>query len=552
LLDEICEMPHTDHRRRCVSYPNATLENPVTGSGVFRLWYIVVAVMGYLIGNKLAQGGMGEIHFALHTGLGGFEKLVLIKRLHSELADDETLTKMFLNEASLAAKIRHPNVVETFNVDRDDQGLFIVMGYLPGISLHRALQDAGLGLPISVVTRVAADIASALAAAHNQGDEALRVAIVHRDVTPSNIQLCKTGQAKLLDFGVAQLRSTRNSATSDRVRGTIPYMSPEMLASSNVAASSDVYQLGIVMFEAITGSRPFTGITEAEIAISQQTMPIFDARWPADLAALTTTCLSLDPDQRPTSFELADQLETICRQLHSHTARELAKWVATEYSQALSQQELLERTSVTALRDTVEESNKTQVLGAPSAAAPVNSPDSADSTIATSVVTTLQSPHPQYLDSAAPNVKPSRRLGRAVAVVAAVAAAWWMFGKATATPDALTDNRPPATAKQTPATISKPIEVDLQTTSAPVPAIAIIHIDVPRHADVARLPATKPRVVSAAVNAAVKVIEPKKVGVANVADQVAPPIEIPATTIKADSNQPLSTPSDLRDPWLQK
>jgi eukaryotic-like serine/threonine-protein kinase len=121
--------------------------------------------MGYQVGNKLASGGMGEVYFALQTAMGGFEKLVLIKRIHSELEQDDELSQMFLNEARMVANLRHPNVVETFDVDRDAKGLFLVMGYLPGVSLRQAIEKKG-SLPVSIVIRMAADIASAMCSSY--------------------------------------------------------------------------------------------------------------------------------------------------------------------------------------------------------------------------------------------------------------------------------------------------------------------------------------------------------------------------------------------------
>jgi serine/threonine protein kinase len=307
--------------------------------------------MAYQIGRKISSGGMGDVHLARQTAFGGFEKVVLIKRVNAEFARDGELVAMFMNEARLAAKIRHPNVVETFNVDRDDRGLFIVMGYLPGISLAEALRASPRGLPLQAVTRIAADMAAALSAAHSNLEGNAAAPIIHRDVTPNNVQLCRTGDAKLLDFGVAQLRSNSLSPRADRVRGTLAYMSPEMLADVALTPASDLFQLGVVIYESCTGEPPFAGDTEAQISAAQASAVQFDQRWPKSLRAVVSQCLALSAADRPSSASaLADQLERVCRELSSYTHREVGSWLQTQYPDQLASHEKRERDALDEMR----------------------------------------------------------------------------------------------------------------------------------------------------------------------------------------------------------
>ncbi|MEO1174831.1 MAG: serine/threonine-protein kinase, partial [Myxococcota bacterium] len=184
----------------------------------------------FLFCHRLGHGGMAEAFLALQRGIGGFEKLVVVKRMHPHLRYDDDLVRLFVNEARLAATIRHPNVVQMLNVRRNERELFIIMEYLSGESLFdmlRAVAEAHRLVPIHIACKIGADLASGLEAGHSVAIGGRPRPVIHRDVTPSNILVGYDGLTRLLDFGIAEglTAGERNGPQ----RGKIGYLAPEQL-----------------------------------------------------------------------------------------------------------------------------------------------------------------------------------------------------------------------------------------------------------------------------------------------------------------------------------
>ena len=226
----------------------------------------------YHVLASIGKGGMAEVFLAELRGPHGFRRRVAIKRLHAALADDPDMVARFAREATIAARLDHPAVCQVHELDEDDGGCFIVMEYLDGITLATALKELARArwlLPLPVVLRITRALCAGLHAAHElRGDDGAPLNLIHRDVSPSNVVLTAAGQVKLLDFGVAKTDHVRTHV--GQVRGKPGYMSPEQLARQPLDRRSDVYALGIVLYECLTSSRLFPQGRVADPALAAE------------------------------------------------------------------------------------------------------------------------------------------------------------------------------------------------------------------------------------------------------------------------------------------
>ncbi len=223
----------------------------------------------YYLVKKLAEGGMAEIFLAKQIGVERFEKNVVVKRMLAHLSGVQDFVSMFLDEARLAATLAHPNVVQILDLGLEEGCYFIAMEYLAGedfSTVIRAAAKRGNYVPLNVVLKVVADAAHGLNFAHEVVDaKGQKLSIVHRDVSPSNIFVTYNGQVKMLDFGIAKAESRVTNTTAGVVKGKYQYMSPEQASSSPVDRRSDVYSLGVCLYEAVTNTRPFA--RESDLAV---------------------------------------------------------------------------------------------------------------------------------------------------------------------------------------------------------------------------------------------------------------------------------------------
>ena len=224
-----------------------------------------MAVRGrYELLRAIASGGMATVHLGRALGEGGFERLVAIKVMHAHLADEPEFVAMFLDEGRLAARIRHPNVVGTIDIQQDEQGLFLVMDYVDGPSLQKVLRavskKSGGAPPLDVALRVFFDALAGLHAAHElRGGDGEPLHLVHRDVSPQNILLSVDGITKITDFGVARAESRLQTTRAGVVKGKVCYMAPEQIRSEPIDRRADVYAAGALLWELLTGQRLIRG-----------------------------------------------------------------------------------------------------------------------------------------------------------------------------------------------------------------------------------------------------------------------------------------------------
>jgi serine/threonine-protein kinase len=223
----------------------------------------------YAIHGKIASGGMATVHIGRLAGAVGFSRTVAIKRLHAHLASDEQFVLMFIDEARIAARIHHPNVVQTLDVVSAGEELLLVMDYVPGESLSHLMHAAtahGRGAPPRIVAAVMCGVLHGLDAAHEARDEnGAPLGIVHRDVSPQNVLVGLDGIPRLLDFGVASAVGRVQSTRSGTLKGKLSYMAPERVRGDAADRRSDIYAAAVLAWEMLTGKRLFRGEDETQV-----------------------------------------------------------------------------------------------------------------------------------------------------------------------------------------------------------------------------------------------------------------------------------------------
>ena len=267
--------------------------------------------MRYEVLRPLGHGGMAELLLARKLGEQGFQKLVVIKRILPHLAEEPTYVRLFLDEARLVGCLDHPNIVQLHDAGKIDGGWSITMEYVAGWELHTILErcaQRGAAIPIEHAVRIAHDVASALHHAHEcRGFDGKPLHIVHRDVSPANIMVSREGSVKLLDFGIAKAATSTMRTRTGAVKGTAGYLSPEQVRGLRADRRSDIYALGIVLWELVTG-RPL--YADIEIANAAQ---LFDrpvraasglrADCPRELDAIISRALAREPEERYANAE---------------------------------------------------------------------------------------------------------------------------------------------------------------------------------------------------------------------------------------------------------
>ncbi|MDB4963589.1 MAG: serine/threonine protein kinase [Myxococcales bacterium] len=287
----------------------------------------------YVLYDQIGAGGMAVVHVARLTGPAGFSRAVAIKLLHGHLANDPEFSSMFLDEARLAACIRHPNVVPTLDVVAAEDQLFLVMELVQGESLSQLIRDANTAnerIPLRVASAIFIGVLHGLHAAHEaRAATGEPLGIVHRDVSPQNILVGRDGVARVLDFGIAKAAGRLHTTRDGQIKGKAAYMAPEQLRTESVDARTDVYAAAVVLWEVLTGTRLFVADSmEATInTVFERTVPApstLNPEVPASLDSLVLRGISRHPRQRfATAREMALALEDV---VAPATPREVSEW----------------------------------------------------------------------------------------------------------------------------------------------------------------------------------------------------------------------------------
>ena len=377
----------------------------------------------YTLHGEIAAGGMATVHFGRLAGEGGFSRIVAIKCMHKHLAEDPEFRAMFLDEARLAARIRHPNVVSTIDIGSSEEGMFLVMEYVAGESLAalmRACARKQEGIPTSVTIRVLIDALYGLHAAHIATDDAGKpLSIVHRDVSPQNILVATDGHARVLDFGIAKAAGRSHTTRDGQLKGKFRYMAPEQVRDGPVNARTDVYAASVVLWELLTAQSLFRGSNDAAIVakVLEGVVPAPSKLAPAlapELDAIVLRGLAREPADR---FESAEQMAEALEGLsQSTTAKQVSVWVTHVAGEVL-------RARAEQIARIEAAPSASGIVVAPAAAGPVTSTRTLDVELP-DAETAVRPPA-----APAPDVVPEGKgAGRALAIVAGTVAASILAG----------------------------------------------------------------------------------------------------------------------------
>lgn len=414
----------------------------------------------YALFDALATGGMATVHFGRLLGPVGFARTVAIKRLHPQYASDPEFVSMFLDEARMCARIRHPNVVPTLDVVATQGELFLVMEYVQGESLGhllRALSKRREAVPWRVAISIVAGALRGLHAAHEAKDErGLPLSLVHRDVSPQNILVGVDGMARVLDFGIAKATGRLHVTRENAVKGKVGYMAPEQMTGAAITRQADVYAAAVVLWEALTGRRLFEGETEAVVlsrvlAAEVKDPSELDSSIPKELDVLVKKGLSREPETRfGTAKEFAHALE----QLGPASLTEVGEFVESVAGPALEKRSK----RVAQVETELTPSGERPLLGGDSAP-----PGPEETSGSRSTPDRIEEP---YQVDAAVGAPPRRKQGVIVAGALAAGLAislgvWALAGRssrptATATPTSAAPSAAPASrsATETPAALA--------------------------------------------------------------------------------------------------
>jgi len=289
---------------------------------------------------------MARVYLARAQGEGGFERLVALKLLHDHLCQEQEFVAMFLDEARLAAQIRHPNVVATIDVQSEGRKRYLVMDYVEGEALStllatRAKTDSRLAIAVSL--RIALDMLAGLHAAHDAKDPTGRpLGLVHRDVSPHNVLVGNDGLTRITDFGVARAETRLSSTRSGEIKGKLPYMAPEQIASMPIDRRADVYSAGLVLWEMLVGRRHFVADNQGALLRVILEGPLeppsrYNAEVTPEIERVTLMAMTRQTERRYASAAaFAEEIENAAHKsgIRIATARHVAAAVGDSQSRA--------------------------------------------------------------------------------------------------------------------------------------------------------------------------------------------------------------------------
>jgi serine/threonine protein kinase len=336
-------------------------------------------IAGYRLVAGIGKGGMARVYLALARKSGGFTKLLVLKVLRPELDEEGDFLAMFLQEAKIAARLNHPNVVQTYEVTEDAGRHLIAMEYLEGQAFSTMLTRVGRGkMPLPVYLRVLCDVLDGLHYAHDLVDyDGKPLRIVHRDISPQNVFVTYTGQAKLLDFGIAKVAGATRTQQGV-LKGKVGYMAPEQAMGKPIDRRADIYAMGVLLWEGLSGRR-FVERQEDEVAVltrritgSDPMIRVVAPEAQAELADICDRAMAPDPDKRyATAAEMRDALEAYLKKTEPADARRVAALLEEHFSE--------DRTRIRRLiEDQVKSADETEMMIHLETGATVTPPSLAD------------------------------------------------------------------------------------------------------------------------------------------------------------------------------
>jgi serine/threonine protein kinase len=299
----------------------------------------------YRLIASLGQGGMATVYLAVVMGTSGFRKLAVVKLLRPEIAVDAEFVSMFLDEARLCARLSHPNIVHTYDVGVDKLGYVLAMEYLDGVSYHAGiakLSKNGGPLKFPLQAKILLEVLEGLRYAHELPDyDGRSLQIVHRDVTPQNIFLTYNGQVKLLDFGIAKTAASSVNTATGVIKGKLTYMAPEQARGDAVDARTDLYAVGVMLWEAIAGKRRWpTGLSQPALFLRLATGELPEnpggaaLGYPPEFDDIAMKALAPKPEDRfQTAIEFSAAMEQAMRKMEPVALRDLGTMLSEAFAQ---------------------------------------------------------------------------------------------------------------------------------------------------------------------------------------------------------------------------
>ncbi|MBL9003609.1 MAG: serine/threonine protein kinase [Myxococcales bacterium] len=292
----------------------------------------------YKVVCRLGSGGMADVYLCRQSGMGGFDRQVVIKQIRQDLRDREDVIFMFLDEARIIAQVNHPNVVQIYDIDEQDGLPYLVMEWVRGLSLQslmRRVEQRGQQFPVDLVAAIGAQVCAGLQAAHEMRDlGGAPLNVVHRDISPSNLLISVDGIVKIIDFGVARAKNRLSVTSAGRIKGRVGYIAPEALSDQPIDRRADLFALGVVMYELCSGKPLFEregDATALASMLTQKVPPLSSVRpdAPPGMTQILSRVLEIDRKLRPaTAAELGTALFSLAMQTGRFVSSHLvAEWL---------------------------------------------------------------------------------------------------------------------------------------------------------------------------------------------------------------------------------
>ena len=303
----------------------------------------------YVLLDLVSVGGMAEVFHAKGSGPDGFEKIVAIKRILPSLGEDDDFIKMFNDEATIAGQLSHPNIAQIFELGRHEESHFIAMEYIWGkdlLQIQRRFQKLGRRMPAAMACYILSKICEGLHYAHTKkGDDGVPLEIVHRDCSPQNILVSYEGEVKVIDFGIARAARRSSRTNAGVLKGKFGYMSPEQVRGMTLDHRSDVFALGTILWECLTGTRLFAGESDfstlERVRDAQVRSPVeLEPSVPKAVESIVFRALAREANDRyQTCAELnADLRKFLAGSNQFYTAKKLADWLKTGFAEDIERE----------------------------------------------------------------------------------------------------------------------------------------------------------------------------------------------------------------------
>ncbi|MBI5534344.1 MAG: serine/threonine protein kinase [Deltaproteobacteria bacterium] len=283
----------------------------------------------------IARGGQAAVWAARVTGARGFEKIVAVKAMLPGLSEDSNFERMFLDEARIASNIKHPNVVEILDLGEHGPLLYLVMEFVEGETLYDLIHLARkTGIPGPLAIKIVMDVCAGLHAAHELKENGVLLDIVHRDVSPQNVMISETGIVKMVDFGVARIKGRLSQATADGyVKGKTNFLSPEQISGKSIDRRTDIFAIGVMLYQLTTGKHPFRGETEGQtlnniLRCRLRKPSTIIKGYPENLETVVVRALEREPEFRfQTAQDLYKALDATLTGMTRATSEDIAAFV---------------------------------------------------------------------------------------------------------------------------------------------------------------------------------------------------------------------------------